>query len=100
MQHVAAGTPGAVSMAGTCAGLVAALLMALLSHALLPGGWLLVAGVVIGTTIGAFVESALATTFEADGVLNNDLLNFINTAVAAAAATGVASVVVQLLDRA
>ncbi len=67
-------------------------------------------GVVVGATIGAFVESALATRFEPEGVLNNDVLNFINTAVAAVvavAATAVAAVVavatiagaLQLLDR-
>jgi uncharacterized membrane protein len=32
------------------------------------------------------VESALAATLEGPGILNNDMLNFINTAVAAAAA--------------
>jgi uncharacterized membrane protein len=39
--------------------------------------------VVAGATIGALVESALGATLEGPGILNNDMLNFINTAVAA-----------------
>ena len=34
-------------------------------------------------TVGALVESALGATLEGPGILNNDMLNFINTAVAA-----------------
>ncbi len=40
--------------------------------------------VVVGATIGAAVESVLGATLEGPGILNNDVLNFINTAVAAA----------------
>jgi uncharacterized membrane protein len=39
--------------------------------------------VVVGATAGALVESALGATLEGPGILNNDMLNFINTAVAA-----------------
>jgi uncharacterized membrane protein len=42
--------------------------------------------VVVGATVGAFVESALAATLEARGIVNNHVLNFINTVVAVAAA--------------
>jgi len=42
--------------------------------------------VVVAATAGAVVESALGATLEAPGILNNDLLNFINTSVAAAVA--------------
>jgi uncharacterized membrane protein len=42
--------------------------------------------VIIGATAGALVESALGATLEGPGILNNDMLNFINTAVAAAVA--------------
>ena len=42
--------------------------------------------VVVGATAGALVESALGATLEGPGILNNDMLNFINTAVAAAVA--------------
>jgi len=42
--------------------------------------------VVISATAGALVESALGATLEGPGILNNDMLNFINTAVAAVVA--------------
>jgi len=46
--------------------------------------------IVIGSTIGALAESLLAATFEPSGVLNNDALNLINTAIAAYAAVSIA----------
>jgi uncharacterized membrane protein len=45
--------------------------------------WALMLPIVVGATAGAFVESVLAATLEGPGLLNNDMLNFINTAVAA-----------------
>ena len=42
--------------------------------------------IVAGATVGAFVESALGATLEAPGIVNNDVLNFLNTTVAAAVA--------------
>jgi uncharacterized protein (TIGR00297 family) len=90
-QPTAPGTPGAVSAIGTLAGLTAAVVMSLYAGAYLPGGSAIMLPVVIGATAGAFVESALATQFERDGVLNNDVLNFLNTGVAALVAVGVSS---------
>jgi uncharacterized membrane protein len=46
--------------------------------------------VVVGATAGALLESVFAATLEGRGVLNNDTLNFINTAVAAAVALAIA----------
>jgi uncharacterized membrane protein len=46
--------------------------------------------VVVGATAGALVESALGATLEGPGILNNDMLNFINTAVAAVVALALA----------
>ena len=46
--------------------------------------------IVAGATIGSFAESLLGASLEGPGILNNDLLNFINTGVAAAAAIIVA----------
>ena len=46
--------------------------------------------IVAGATVGAFIESLLGATLEGPGILNNDMLNFLNTAVAAAAAVAVA----------
>jgi uncharacterized membrane protein len=82
---VPAGTPGAISVIGTVAGLITAILMALGADALLHVS--IAVHVVVGATAGAFAESALATRFEEQGILNNDVLNFINTAVAATVAT-------------
>jgi uncharacterized protein (TIGR00297 family) len=87
-RKVTPGIPGAISTIGTLAGLIAAIAMSAYAAAALPGGRALVIPTVVGATAGAFAESALATWFEADGILNNDLLNFLNTAVAAVVAIG------------
>ncbi len=81
--RVRPGTSGAVSLEGTAAGLVAAFALASIgvATALIP--WSSVWLVVIGATVGSLVESALGATLESSGVLDNDALNFINTAVAA-----------------
>lgn len=89
-SRVPPGTPGAVSLEGTAVGLVAALLLALLASALGLIGLNLVWVVVVAATIGAFVESALGATLEKPGVVNNDVLNFLNTAVAAFVALAIA----------
>jgi uncharacterized protein (TIGR00297 family) len=84
------GTPGAMSVEGTAAGLVTAFALAALGAAfgLIPGS--AIPAVVAGATAGALVESALGATVEEAGILNNDMLNFINTAVAAAVALAIA----------
>jgi uncharacterized protein (TIGR00297 family) len=91
MREVRPGTSGGMSLEGTIAGLAAACLIGALAVAvglIVPKALI---AVVIGATIGSIAESALAATFEAPGILNNDTLNFLNTAIAAAAAIGVAS---------
>ena len=82
--RVKPGTPGAMSLEGTAAGLTAAFALAATGAALglIPASAILL--VVAGATAGALVESALGATLEGPGILNNDMLNFINTAVAAA----------------
>lgn len=86
LRRVAAGTPGAMSLQGTVAGLVGATLLALIGFAggLIPASWIV--AVVVGATVGALVESVFGATLEPRGVLNNDMLNFVNTAVAAGTA--------------
>jgi len=80
-----------MSREGTIAGLAGAFLIGAIAVAVgLIAPKALIA-VVIGATVGSVAESALAATFEAKGILNNDTLNFLNTAIAAAAAVGVAS---------
>jgi uncharacterized membrane protein len=46
-----------------------------------------------GATVGSFVESLLGATLEGPGIVNNDLLNFLNTAVAAVVALALAWVI-------
>ncbi|HEV8346427.1 MAG TPA: DUF92 domain-containing protein [Vicinamibacterales bacterium] len=88
--RVKAGTPGAMSLEGTTAGVVSAFALATVASALglIPGTTIL--AVVVGATVGALVESVLAATLEGPGILNNDMLNFINTAVGAAVAIAIA----------
>lgn len=88
--RVRPGTPGAMSLEGTAAGLVAAFALAALAVALSLVPWGLMLPIVAGATAGALVESVLAATLEGPGLLNNDMLNFINTAVAAVIAMSLA----------
>ena len=80
------GTPGAISLEGTTAGLAAALAMGALGTTLGLIPYHAVGVVVVASTIGAFAESALGATLEPAGMLNNDWLNFLTTAIAAAVA--------------
>ena len=88
-SRVKPGTPGAMSLEGTLAGLVAAFALATTAAALglIPQSATL--AIVVAATAGALVESALGATLEGPGILNNDMLNFINTAVAAAVALAI-----------
>jgi uncharacterized protein (TIGR00297 family) len=83
LRPVPAGTDGAMSLEGTLAGIGSAALLALAAFALglitLP----LTLVVVAAATAGALVESALAAILEHRGVMNNDVLNFLNTGAAA-----------------
>jgi len=85
-SRVKPGTPGAMSLEGTAAGLLAAFALAAVAVAvgLVPASATL--AVVAGAMAGALVESALAATLEGPGILNNDMLNFITTAIAAVVA--------------
>jgi uncharacterized protein (TIGR00297 family) len=82
--RVEPGTPGAMSLEGTAAGLLAALALATFAARFGPLTGDLVPAVIAAATAGAFVESVLAATLEARGMVSNDALNVINTAVAAA----------------
>jgi uncharacterized protein (TIGR00297 family) len=91
LKRVPPGTSGAVSFEGTVAGLAGAVGLGAVAVALglVPPAWLW--AIVIGATAGAMLESWLGATLEAPGILNNDMLNFINTAAAALAAVAIAS---------
>jgi uncharacterized protein (TIGR00297 family) len=83
LRRVPPGTAGAMSMEGTAAGVLAAIALAAAGAAfgLIPVSTIPLT--VVAATAGALVESALGATLEGPGILNNDMLNFINTAVAA-----------------
>ena len=85
---VPAGTNGAVSLAGTLAGIAAAAIVSsvYVFSGLLPGRWLVIS---LGAAIlGTVADSFLGALLERRGMLNNDSVNFLSTAVAALAAYG------------
>jgi uncharacterized protein (TIGR00297 family) len=90
LKPVPPGTPGAMSLEGTAAGIVGALVLAGIAIAveLVPATTLV--PIVLGATAGSLAESFLGATLEPTGILNNDMLNFLNTAIAAAVAVAVA----------
>jgi uncharacterized protein (TIGR00297 family) len=83
LSAVRPGTPGAVSFEGTAAGILGALALAACGALLgLIPAWTVWA-VVAGAIAGSAVESALSATLESARIVNNDVLNFINTATGA-----------------
>lgn len=90
-SQVRPGTPGAMSLEGTAVGIIGALALSALGVwlGLIPAG--LAWAVVAGAVIGSLVESGLAATLEAPGIVNNDVLNFINTATGAVVAIAIMS---------
>ena len=83
LKPVPAGTSGAVSSEGTAAGAAAALVLAAIAASLhlIPVSLILPIGA--AAVAAAMVESVLGSTLEPRGLLNNDLLNFITTSIAA-----------------
>jgi uncharacterized protein (TIGR00297 family) len=88
LREVSAGTPGGLSVAGSAAGLLGACVLAGAGVAagIIPLDALL--AIVVAATAGSLVESVLGATLEPAGVLNNDVLNFLNTVTAAFVAVG------------
>lgn len=84
LRRVAPGTTGALSIEGTLAGIVAAVALAALAATwgLVP--WMSVPMIAASATIASVIEGALGSTLEARGILNNDTLNFVNSALGAA----------------
>jgi uncharacterized protein (TIGR00297 family) len=82
------GTDGAISLTGTLAGVVAAGVVAAAGALALRGGTAMfwIAGA--GGIFGLFFDSLLGATLERKGWLNNDAVNFLSTASAAAFALG------------
>jgi uncharacterized protein (TIGR00297 family) len=89
LKRVPPGTSGAMSLEGTIAGIAGALGLgaAAVALGLVPPAWLW--AIVMGATAGSLLESWLGATLEAPGILNNDMLNFINTAAGALTALAI-----------
>ena len=85
-SSVPPGTDGAVSWLGTLAGVAAAGIVSSVCvlGGLLPVRWLPIAGG--GAILGMFGDSFLGAWLERRGLVNNDLVNFLGTLIAALAA--------------
>jgi uncharacterized protein (TIGR00297 family) len=82
------GRDGAISLAGSLAGVVAAAIVAYAGMWALGGGWSLFTVSCSGAVFGLFFDSLLGATLEERGLLNNDAVNFLSTASAAGFALG------------
>jgi uncharacterized protein (TIGR00297 family) len=89
LRLVAPGTDGGVSLIGTLAGMAAAAIVAATGAWALDGGAALYWISTAGGVFGLFFDSLLGATLERRGWLNNDAVNFLSTASAAAFALGV-----------
>jgi uncharacterized protein (TIGR00297 family) len=86
LREAAPGTDGALSLAGTLAGVCAAAIVSGAGAYALSGGALMFWISGAGAVFGLFFDSLLGATLERRGWLNNDAVNFLSTASAAAVA--------------
>jgi uncharacterized protein (TIGR00297 family) len=84
LRTVEPGRDGAVSVAGTLAGVLAAAVVAGAGSWALRGDWKLFELSCAGAVFGLFFDSLLGATLEEHGWLNNDAVNFLSTASASA----------------
>jgi uncharacterized protein (TIGR00297 family) len=82
LRRVAPGTDGAVSLAGTVAGISGALLVVAVSWATLKLSAADTSAAALGAVGGLFFDSLLGATMERRGWLNNDAVNFLSTVAA------------------
>ncbi len=80
LRSMQPGTDGAVSVAGTLAGVLAAAIVAGVGSWALRGGWSLFILSGAGAVFGLISDSLLGATLERKGWLNNDAVNFLSTA--------------------
>jgi len=92
LRTVEPGTDGAVSLVGTLAGVVAAAIVALAGTIALRGDFGLFWISCTGGVFGLLFDSMLGATLERRAWLNNDAVNFLSTASAAAFALGLLAV--------
>ena len=87
------GVDGSISIAGTLAGIAAGVIVALAGTLALRGDaslfWISTAGAIFGLLF----DSLLGATLERRGWLNNDAVNFLSTASAAAFALGILAII-------
>jgi uncharacterized protein (TIGR00297 family) len=93
LRRVEPGRNGAVSVAGTLAGVVAAAVVAGLGTMALRANVELLWVAMAGAVFGLFFDSLLGATFEDRGWLNNDAVNFLSTASAAGLALGIQAMI-------
>jgi uncharacterized protein (TIGR00297 family) len=92
LRTVDPGTDGAVSLAGTLAGIVAAAIVAGIGAMALRGSLALFWISVAGGVFGLLFDSLLGATLERRGWLNNDAVNFLSTASAVGFALGLLAI--------
>jgi uncharacterized protein (TIGR00297 family) len=90
-RRVPPGTDGAISFAGTLAGLVGALVVAAVAEFAFGLASAQAAIVALAAIAGLFVDSLLGAIFERRGFLNNDAVNFLSTLASAVLAAGIAA---------
>ena len=83
LRAVEPGSDGAISLAGTLAGAIAAAIVAGAGTWAVGGGWDLFRIAGAGAIVGLLFDSLLGATLEPRGWLNNDAVNFLSTASAA-----------------
>jgi uncharacterized protein (TIGR00297 family) len=86
------GTDGAITLAGTLAGVLAGTIVAAIGAWALHGGFLLFRVSAAAGVFGLLFDSLLGATIERRGWLNNDAVNFLSTASAAAFALGLMAI--------
>jgi uncharacterized protein (TIGR00297 family) len=84
LRRVKPGTDGGITLAGSLAGIWAAAVVAGIGALALDGGLEMMAVALAGAVFGLFFDSLLGATLERRGLLNNDAVNFLSTATAAA----------------
>ncbi len=81
-KHGARGQNGVVSIEGLLFGIAASIIVACCYLATVPAGLFHFTVIVLAGTIGNLTDSLLGAAFENKGMLNNNQVNFTNTAVA------------------
>ncbi len=95
LRPVPVGTEGAISLEGTFAGIVASLIVCGVGIGLQLLSWPVAALCTFAALIGTTVESYLGATLETMKIIDNEIINFMNTLVGAAAAMILVTILLQ-----